>query len=369
MDEDRRRRRKVVFIAGIAGLVVVALAVGGMDFLEFMESPSFCGGVCHTMEPEYTTYKVSPHSNVGCADCHISPGVVPFAISKLKALPEAVRNVAKTYDRPIETPVNNARPTEEACGRCHQPERTIGDIARVHTSYATDERNTEKVDTRVFKVGGGEPGVAQDIHWHIGADVWYLPLDEKRQEIGWVGVEDSNGELREFIDPDKVAGFDSQRIEDEKRLLDCVDCHSRPAHIFRSPDEFIDIALAQGKIDKTLPFIKREGLNALDPPNPSLAQAMAEVEVIKEFYKTSYPEIYDEQEPVIDEALEELKEIVRLTVFPYMKVTSETHIDNLGHQESPGCFRCHGTLVAAAGDQAGKVIDAGCNKCHYLKSP
>jgi hypothetical protein len=31
MDEDRRRRRKVAFIAGIAGLVVAVLAVGGMD--------------------------------------------------------------------------------------------------------------------------------------------------------------------------------------------------------------------------------------------------------------------------------------------------------------------------------------------------
>jgi hypothetical protein len=147
--------------------------------------------------------------------------------------------------------------------------------------------------------------------------------------------------------------------------MDCIDCHNRATHIFRSPEDLIDASLAQGKIDKTLPFIKREGLNALDPPNASLDDAFAKLGAIKEFYQDSYPEVYQQKAQEIDVAIEGLKEIARLTTFPDMKVTWETYADNSGHQEWTGCFRCHGSLVETTGDRAGKVIDARCSLCHY----
>ncbi len=219
----------------------------------------------------------------------------------------------------------------------------------------------------MLRVGGGESEVAQDIHWHIAAKVWYLPLDDARQEIGWVGTEDKNGGLTEYIDPRKTAELSQQRINNEKRLMDCMDCHNRATHIFHSPEELIDMALTQSKIDDSLPFIKREGLKALDSPNPSLAQAVTKVEAIKEFYRTSYPQIYQEKEGAINDAIANLTEIARLTTFPNMNVTWETYIDNASHQESPGCLRCHGKLVATTGNQEGKVIDADCNSCHYFE--
>jgi formate-dependent nitrite reductase cytochrome c552 subunit len=238
-------------------------------------------------------------------------------------------------------------------------------LVRAHTTFAPDEANTEKVDTRVLRVGGGEYEVARDIHWHIAAKLWYLAVDKKRQEIAWVGVEEESGSLREYVDPNKAAEATPERIAKEKRLMDCVDCHNRATHIFRSPGELIDMALAQGKIDKTLPYIKKMGTEALDPPNPSLEQAFAKVEALKEFYRTSYPQVYQEKKEAIDKAIEELKEIARLTTFPKMKVTWKTYINNLGHMESPGCFRCHGKLVAVTGEEKGKTIDADCQLCHY----
>lgn len=346
------------------------LVIGGYQLVEFTDSTAFCGQLCHgVMYPEYTAYQASPHSRVLCSECHVGSGAGYLVRSKLSGIPQIIAVTTSSYPRPIPTPVKNLRPARETCEQCHRPERFAGDLVRVHTTYATDEANTERVDIRVLRVGGGEFEVARDIHWHISAEVWYLPLDEKRQEIGWVGVEDSNGELTEYIDPDKATDITPQLIEDEKRLMDCMDCHNRATHIFRSPEELIDIALAQGKIDKSLPFIKREGLEALDPPNPSLAQAIVEVEAVKEFYHTSYPQVYEDKEGVIDEAIEELKEIARLTTFPYMKVTWKTYPDNIAHQEAPGCFRCHGKLVATDDDQEGEVIDAGCASCHYFELP
>lgn len=366
IERHKRHREKLLFLMFAGAVGIILLVVGGYQLMEFMDSTSFCGRLCHqVMYPEYTVYQASPHSRVTCSECHVGSGADYMVKSKISGIPLVFVTLFDTYERPIPTPVENLRPARETCERCHRPERFAGDLVRVHTTYLPDEQNTEQVDTRVLRVGGGEFEVARDIHWHIGARVWYLALDEKRQEIVWVGVEERNGELTQYIDPQKTAEITPQRIEDRKRLMDCMDCHNRATHIFRSPEELIDTALVQGKIDSSLPFIKREGLNALDPPNPSLEQAIARVEAIKEFYRTSYPQIYKEKEPAIDKAINELKEIARLTTFPDMKINWETYIDNIAHQESPGCLRCHGKLVATTGEQEGKVIDAGCNSCHY----
>jgi hypothetical protein len=42
--------------------------------------------------------------------------------------------------------------------------------------------------------------------------------------------------------------------------MDCVDCHNRASHTYRSPQYEVDLALAEGRIDRTLPYIKREGM-------------------------------------------------------------------------------------------------------------
>ena len=137
--------------------------------------------------------------------------------------------------------------------------------------------------------------------------------------------------------------------------------------IYRSPEDLIDIALTQGTIDKSLPFIKWLGVNALDPANTSLEQADAKVEIIKEFYRQNYPDVYSEKNAEIDEAIEELKNVAKLTTFPYMHVTWTTYADNAGHQVSPGCFRCHGKLETVGVDHEGSKIDVNCNLCHDIQ--
>ena len=367
MMEYRRRHRDKLFFLMFAGAIgIVLLVIGGYQLIEFMDSTAFCGRLCHkVMYPEYTTFQASPHSRVLCSECHVGSGADYMVRSKLSGIPQVIATVFETYERPIPTPVTNLRPARETCEQCHRPERFAGDLVRVHTTYLTDEDNTQKVDTRILRVGGGESEVARDIHWHIGAEVWYLALDRERQDIAWVGVEDGDGQLIEYINHKKTAEITPQRIEEEKRLMDCIDCHNRATHIFRSPAELIDTALTQGKIDSGLPFIKREGLKGLDLSNTSLAQAITKVEAIRDFYRTNYPQIYDEKEPVIAEAIGELKEIAKLTTFPEMQISWETYVDNIAHQESPGCFRCHGKLEATTGSLSGEIIDATCDSCHY----
>jgi len=367
--EHRQRRREKLFFLLFGGVIgIILLVIGGYQLMEFTESEAFCGRLCHeVMYPEYTAYQASPHSRVACSECHVGPGLGYLIKSKVENIPFMFATIFNTYDRPIQTPAETLRPAAETCEQCHRPERFTGDITRVCPCYKPDEQNTEKSDIMVFRVGSGELDTASDIHWHIAAKVWYLPLDEKLEEIGWVGVENNNGELTEYIDPERKTEITPEQIEDGKRLMDCMDCHNRPAHVFLSPEQLIDMALFQGKIDASLPFIKREGLKALDPANSSLEQAFAKVEAIKEFYNTSYPEVFKEKEPAIDAAIKELREIAKLTTFPNMKVDWDTYADY--SDMNLGCFRCHGKLVATTGPLKFQVIDRDCTSCHYILAP
>ncbi|OGO32373.1 MAG: hypothetical protein A2Z29_02140 [Chloroflexi bacterium RBG_16_56_11] len=365
--ENKKHRRKLIFLllSGAAGIIL--LVIGGYQLMEFTDSTDFCGRLCHqVMYPEYTVYQESPHSRVNCVECHVGYGGGYFVRSKISGIPQVWAVLTNSYERPITTPVKNLRPARETCEQCHRPERFAGDLVISHTTYAPDNANTERVDTRIMRVGGGEAEAARDIHWHIAASVWYLPLDAARQDIGWVGVEDSSGGLAEYFSPDKSSEITPERIEKERRLMDCVDCHNRATHVYRSPEELVDTALAQGKIDKTLPYIKWQGVTALDPVNPSLELAISKIEAIREFYRNNYPDVLAAQGASIDRAIEELKNIARLTTFPEMKVTWETYIDNIGHQKGPGCFRCHGKLEARQAGAEKEAIDADCSLCHYL---
>ncbi|MBI4186556.1 MAG: NapC/NirT family cytochrome c [Chloroflexi bacterium] len=366
-EQRRRHRDKLLFLMLAGAISIILLVIGSYQLVEFTDSTAFCGRLCHqVMYPEYTAYQASPHSRVRCTECHVGPGADYLVKSKLAGVPLIFATISDSYSRPIPTPVENLRPARETCEQCHRPEKFAGDLVRVHTSYAPDETNTEKIDVRVLRVGGGESEVARDIHWHIAAQVWYLALDSKRQEIGWVGVENTGGELVEYVDPQKADEVTPERVAAEKRLMDCIDCHNRATHIFRSPAELVDTALAQGKIDKSLPFIKRESMKALDPPSASLDQASDRVKAIGDFYRANYPQVYEEKAQTIAQMVLELKEVARLTTFPEMKVTWKSYPINIGHQEAPGCFRCHGKLAATAGEQKGQPIDVSCNLCHYF---
>ncbi|MBI2869333.1 MAG: NapC/NirT family cytochrome c [Chloroflexi bacterium] len=365
----RRHRDKLLFLMFAGAISIILLVIGGYQLVEFSDSTSFCGRLCHNvMYPEYATYQASPHSRVRCAECHVGSGADYLVRSKLSGIPQILATFAGDYERPIPTPVENLRPARETCEQCHRPERFAGDIVRTHTSFAPDEANTPRTDIRVLRVGGGEAGTARDIHWHIAATVFYLPLDQQRQEIIWVRVAGANGDT-EFVDPARAAEITPERLAREARLMDCVDCHNRATHIFESPQTLIDRAFVEGTLDTALPYLKREGVRLLDPPASSLEEALEKVEDIRSFYQDNYPQVYAEREASVDRAVEVFKNVARLTTFPEMGVTWDTYPSNAGHQETDGCLRCHGKLEATSGPDKGQKIDASCESCHYFQLP
>src|SRR5215469_11421544 len=68
--------RRLVYFVGIT--TILNLGIGSAlsySAVNYMDSVTFSGQTCHTvMQPEFTAYQNSPHSNVECVKCHIGPG-------------------------------------------------------------------------------------------------------------------------------------------------------------------------------------------------------------------------------------------------------------------------------------------------------
>jgi hypothetical protein len=286
--------------------------------------------------------------------------------SKISGVRQVFAVMGDSYTRPIPSPVHELRPARETCEQCHWPQKFSEDRIRVYRHYQSDYRNTERSHTLVFRVGGGDVNGATGIHWHIASKVYYLPLDEKRQEIAWVKVERPDGSVQEYVDPEHMDELMPELIEEEQRLMDCIDCHNRATHIFRSPDDMVDEALARGRIDQDLPYIKRRAMEALAYlENPGHAKTQEAIQGLAGYYQEKFPEVYAEKRAAISAAMEELLDIAERAVFPEMEVNWNTYVNNLGHVQSPGCLRCHGKLVTQSAEGKDEVMDGNCELCHY----
>ncbi len=79
--------------------------------------------------------------------------------------------------------------------------------------------------------------------------------------------------------------------------MDCVDCHNRPTHVYQRPDDEMDDAMAVGELDKSLPFMRREGLRiiqaAVHLAGGGAGQGIKDE--LTDFYAKSYPELAEER--------------------------------------------------------------------------
>lgn len=365
-------RRAGVIVVGGALLYLGVSTVGAYEAFHYSESVSFCGQVCHAvMEPEFVAYQNSPHARVACVQCHVGPGADWYVRSKMSGLYQVYAVAAGVYPRPIDTPIENLRPAQETCEQCHWPQKFFGAQQRVFDHYMYDEDNTHWQINMLVKTGGGDPrrGQSSGIHWHmnIGAKVEYIARDRKRQEIAWVRVTDKDtGAVKIFQDAGDPL-TEQEIAAAETRTMDCVDCHNRPSHIYRAPDEAIDTALHAGLVDATIPEIKLALVEAMTAEDyESKEDAMAGIaSSVKEYYDDSWPEVVDERLADLDEAIHVAQDVYSQNIFPYMRVKWSEYPSNLGHFYSPGCMRCHRRDLV---DAAGKAPTTQCNDCHLIVS-
>jgi hypothetical protein len=251
------------------------------------------------------------------------------------------------------------RPARDTCENCHWPEKFHGDEVRVFREYAEDEQNTETATTLTLFVGGGSArlGIGTGIHWHMNLDnqIEYVTVDPKRETIPYVRLQKRDGTVREYLAPGTTP---EQIAAGERRRMDCMDCHNRPAHTFAAtPERAVNEALALGHIPKELAFVRREAVAAVSAEYPDKAAALQAIATrLREFYRDNPADAR-----LVDRAVAGAQDVWARNVFPAMNVKWGTYPNHIGHVDTPGCFRCHDD-EHKAGD--GSVIRQDCEICH-----
>ena len=369
IDLNDQRQRRIATVLFVATFLFVSIsAFGSYKAYHYTESVAFCGQTCHSvMSPEFAAFQVAPHAQIRCVDCHVGSGAEWYARSKLAGTRQLFALIRGDYSRPIPTPVHNLRPADETCGHCHWSEKFHGAKLKTFNHYAYDEQNSLRQLRMLISVGGGSPqtGIVGGIHWHMNLDneVTFISTDAQRQVIPWIRLKDRQGNVTEYFDRNRP--LPPEQIESAaKRRMDCVDCHNRPAHIYVPPDLAVDRALAAGKLDPSLPYLKRQSVEALTKPYKTTAEAANGIaSQLDQFYRTNYADVYSSKTASIKAAAGELQRIFQTYTFPEMKTDWQTHPNNIGHFYFTGCFRCHdGEHVS----KTGKVIRNDCNVCHTV---
>lgn len=354
---DRKKLRW--FVAGSV-IFLLCTAIGSYQTYHVSESVQFCGQACHgPMKPEFTAYQFSPHARVACVECHVGHGADAFVKAKLNGVHQLVGVMTGKYNRPIKTPIHNLRPARETCEQCHWPQKFSGNIDRTYKSFLTDETNTPYAIRLSLNVGGADAahGPVGGIHWHVSQDnkIEYIATDDRRQVIPWVRVTDPKGVVTEYRTPkftNDISGF-------EVRRMDCMDCHNRPAHQYRAPNDSVNFALSIGKIDPALPFVKSNALAVLVPKYATEDEALQKIAAN---LRTAYPGT-----PEVEKLVTEVQNIYQQNFFPEMKADWRAYPVNIGHKDWPGCFRCHDDRHVAL-ETKKKIPASGCQSCHTILS-
>jgi mono/diheme cytochrome c family protein len=152
---------------------------------------------------------------------------------------------------------------------------------------------------------------------------------------------------------------------DESKLkeMDCTTCHNRVTHNFEFPTDSVDDSMSRGVIDPAIPSIRQLAVSVLSTKYTTRDDAVKVISALEEEYKSNYPDYYNQNTEKVQKAITEIQAIYDRTVFLDQKVDWTTYPNNLGHINSPGCFRCHDGKHL---DSEKKAVRLECNLCHSI---
>lgn len=341
-------RRVLVTVLALTLVNIGIVAIAGFGGTHYMETTEFCGQVCHVpMKPQFTAHQAGAHANVRCVACHVSPGAAGTIRAKMNGTRQVVQVIRGNYPRPIHAE-GRVPAAADTCVACHRPGFSPVEKTRVFRDYNDDDTNSENAAT--FDM------LLARIHWHARPDVRieFAVSDADPNVVTYIRAQTGTEAAVEYF----VANVTSPPAA-RLRRMDCMDCHSRPAHSFSpSAERAVDAAIAGGRLARTLPFVRQQAVEALKAPYDNEAAALAGIE---RHLRNYYANREGASGTDIAAAVAATREVYRTNVFPEMKVTWGTHLPQIGHVDAPGCFRCHDDEHKAAN---GRVVTQDCELCH-----
>ncbi len=348
VDRNAAIRKLLIFLTATTLANLVLATQFTYRAVEHMETIGFCGGSCHVMQPEFRAYQVAGHNKVACVECHVASGAAGWVQAKTSGTRQLYEVVTNSHPRPIPSAMESDRliPALETCERCHSRSNTVTPRVRVKRKYAEDEKNTASYTVMMLRVGG-----IHGAHLNPDIEIEYTATDAKRQTIPLVSSRNrKTGETREYR-----AGKADAKTAGARFVMQCVDCHNRPAHTFEVPEAAVDKAIMGGEIAHSLPFVKKNAMALLKAAYSSQAAATQAIEAA---FRTQYA-----GRPEAQTAAAAVSAIYVRNVFPDLKVTWGTYPNNLGHTDFPGCFRCHDGEHSTKDK---KSIGQDCAACHEM---
>ena len=365
-----RNEKKALLLFGVSIFVFVAfVAISGIQAASFMDSSRFCGQTCHSvMEPEAVAHANSGHATARCVNCHVGEGVEGAFIAKMRGSWQLISLALDLYERPIPAPVESLPSSEDTCQKCHDTKRRHPKRMTLYTTYKDDERSSKLISAVVLNIGSSEKGSTTGIHAHGSKDlqVRYYTTDRRRENIVWVEAKtpqgtrtwSKEGETPPIIE--KVRRTSKGRPiyivkgKGNMRAMDCVDCHNRTGHNFKTAERLADELLENGVVDQSLPYAKLVTIKALEAASRS-PKELFETAVAGEIM-TAWPHA-NEAETITQRITTE----ARKYLYPRMNIGWGHYKDLKRHSRDEGCFRCHNQRMK---DEKGKNLKQECESCH-----
>jgi hypothetical protein len=312
------------------------------------------------MNPEWVTYQRGAHARVDCVQCHVGTGAQWFIKAKINGTHQLIAYTLDNYNRPIDTPLKNLRPAQDTCEKCHWPEKFHGNVEITYEHFLSDKNNTPYTARMLMHVNTSGPGSPPGgIHWHVNETerVEYYAVDEKRQEIPWVRVTNLKDGTSRVFRTDEMEG---EPPPDRIRVMDCMDCHNRPAHVFPTANEAVEKSMLAGELSRKLPNIKRVAVQAMTQKEISTSAIASQK--IADFIRSKYTDPAHAAE--VPGAVKAVQQVFASTIFPERKADWSVYPNQIGHKDWPGCFRCHDDKHKTSLGQ--KVRSSDCNSCHTI---
>jgi hypothetical protein len=349
----------------VAGIALAVLGAGGIVAWEYSNSNAFCTDNCHAVHPEEPrAYAVHSHARVQCVECHM--GRLPtLQLMTLKAAHyHELLGMVTGYKRPLAA--TTLRPARDSCEGCHWPDIVHYDSVRTRIHYDTDAKSTETRTRLIVHTGGGEARekATRGIHWHIAMNVEYASTDEQKRTIPWVRVTDKDGKATTYVDSTSKVGR-AEMDQAPKRRMDCIDCHNAAGHAFRNPAIRVDEAIVAGLIDRSIPGVKARALAIIDKAAPLHGPLDQQIPQFQKIIAEAAPKGAQKPEMKVaeDKFATQMLEILKLSEFEAKELTWKSFPNHVGHQDSPGCFRCHDGKHF---NEKGQAIRLQCTLCHDL---
>jgi nitrate/TMAO reductase-like tetraheme cytochrome c subunit len=362
LDFAEPTHRRWIMLFGIGGVGFIMLtAFGSYQTYHYSESVTFCGEVCHAaMNPELVTYRKGAHARVECVECHIGTGAQWFVKAKVNGTQQLIAFTLDNYKRPIETPIKNLRPAQDTCEQCHWPQKFAGNVEINFEHFLSDKKNTPYQARLLLHVNqSASESPIGGIHWHVSSTerVEYYAADAKRQDIPWMRVVNSkDGTSRVY----RIDSFKGEPPADQLRVMDCMDCHNRPAHKFPTANDAVEKSLAAGTLSTKLPNIKRVAVQAMT--QKEITSSTEAPQKIADFVRAKFTDATIATE--VPGTIAEIQRLYAETIFSERKADWRIYPDNIGHKDWPGCFRCHDDKHKTSLGQT--VRSSDCTSCHTL---